>query len=147
MSPFIWLWAINKRKHLLSGCKKCLSGVNLEKKKKGGEKKKVLPPPCKPFTFIITLNSAKEFESKSYILVLHEQWSASKIDDMVKLDLNFFVLGLHHSQRCQHELAEIAARKAWDGSGCQTKTVAWEPRSSILLITLLQENNCIQQGS
>lgn len=79
-------------------------------KKRGGEKK-VLPPPCKPFTFIITLNSAKEFESKSYILVLYEQWSASKIDDMVKLNLDCFVLGLRHSQRCQHELAEIAVKK------------------------------------
>lgn len=60
-----------------------------EKKRRGGGEEKVLPSPCKPFTFIIALNSAKEFESKSYILLLYEQRSASKIDDMVKLDLDF----------------------------------------------------------
>lgn len=64
----------------------------------GGVKKKVLPPPCKPFTFIITLNSAKEFERKSYILVLYEQWSASKIDDMVKLNLDFCSWMMSHTE-------------------------------------------------
>lgn len=58
-------------------------------KKKGGEIKKVFPPPCKPFTFIIVLNSGKEFESKSCILLLYEQWSVSKIDDVVKVDGDF----------------------------------------------------------
>lgn len=54
-----------------------------------GRKRKVLPPPCKPFTFITTLNPGKGFESKSYILVLYEQWSVNKTDNVVKLDLDF----------------------------------------------------------
>jgi len=58
-------------------------------KKTGEKRKKFLPPPCKPFTFIITLNSSKVFESNSYILGLYEQRNASKIDDTVKLDLDF----------------------------------------------------------
>lgn len=60
-----------------------------EKKKERGNKKSF----ATSFTFIIVLNSRKEFESKSCILVLYEQWSVSKIDDVVKLDGDFFFLG------------------------------------------------------
>lgn len=57
-----------------------------EKKKERGNKKSF----ATSFTFIIVLNSRKEFESKSCILVLYEQWSVSKIDDVVKLVGDFF---------------------------------------------------------
>ena len=75
-----------------------------------------------------------------------------KIDDIVKIRSRFLLLD-YVTQRCQNEmtvhsqLTEITGRKAWDGSGCQTSTTAWEPKGSVLLIAPFQWNFSVQQST